>query len=126
MKHARADYTERIQDSAHKIPEDEPVFLIRAQDQVGAAAVRAWAHLHRVNGGSDPAYEMAMRHADAMEQWPKHKPADLPAPRPEVRGTFVVTDPDPQIDGGLPFTRADQEQLSAIADYNSHNPEDPT
>ena len=78
MIHARKDYTERIQDSAHLIPEDEPVFLIRAQDQVGATAVRAWANLHRINGGSDPVYEAAMRHAERMEAWHFHKPADAP------------------------------------------------
>lgn len=60
------------------IPADEPVFLIRAQDQVGSDAVRAWAHLHRVNGGSDTAYTLAMAHADLMERWPKKKPADVP------------------------------------------------
>jgi hypothetical protein len=81
MKHARKDYNERIQDSANLIPADEPVFLIRAQDQVGSAAVRGWAHLHRVNGGSDVAYELAMRHADLMENWANtkgSKPADVP------------------------------------------------
>lgn len=82
MKHARDDYNARIQDAADLIPADEPVFLIRAQDQVGAAAVRAWAHLHRVNGGSDVAYLMAMKHADSMDRWPKHKPADVPAAAP--------------------------------------------
>ncbi len=33
MKHGRKDYDERIQDSAKKIGEDEPVFLLRAQDE---------------------------------------------------------------------------------------------
>lgn len=81
MIHARKDYTERIQDNANLIPADEPVFLIRAQDQVGHMAVRAWAHMHRVNGGSDTAYTLAMRHADKMELWTKtkkSKPADVP------------------------------------------------
>jgi hypothetical protein len=41
--------------------------------------VRAWAHLYRVNGGADPVYLSAMRHAELMEIWPKHKPADVPA-----------------------------------------------
>jgi hypothetical protein len=76
--HARKDYNERIQDSAKLIPEDEPVFLIRAQDQVGHAAVRGWAYMHRLNGGSDAAYTLAMEHADKMEQWPKKKAADVP------------------------------------------------
>lgn len=81
MIHARKDYTARIQDSAHLIPEDEPVFLIRAQDVVGHVAVRSWAHLHRVNGGSDTAYSLAMAHADLMEAWGKNhgmKHADVP------------------------------------------------
>jgi hypothetical protein len=78
MKHARKDYTERIQDSANLIPADEPVFLIRAQDLVGHQAVRAWAHFHRLNGGSDVAYQLAMTHADKMEAWPKKKHADVP------------------------------------------------
>ena len=81
MIHARKDYNERIQDSAGLIPADEPVFLIRAQDVAGPRAVRAWAHIHRMNGGSDPMYTAAMRHALKMEEWAeKHgsKNADAP------------------------------------------------
>jgi len=79
MKHGRTDYNERIQDTTHLIPEDEPVFLIRAQDEVGFLAVRAWAHLHRTNGGSDVVWTAALKHADLMEQWqPKHKATPEP------------------------------------------------
>lgn len=84
MIHARKDYNERIQDSANLIPDDEPVFLIRGQDQVGHLAVRSWAHQHALNGGSDVVYDLAMRHADLMELWTKtkkSKAADVP---PEV------------------------------------------
>lgn len=83
MIHARKDYTDRIQDAAGLIPDDEPCFLIRGQDLVGHAAVRAWAHLHRLNGGSDTVYALVMRHADRMEAWPKKKTADVP---PEAMG----------------------------------------
>ncbi len=76
MKHARDDYN-RIQDPAGLIPEDEPVFLIRGQDKVGAAAVRAWAYLHQLNGGSDEPYLLAMRQADKMEAWAKEKKCKL-------------------------------------------------
>jgi hypothetical protein len=76
MKHAREDYN-RIQDPAGLIPEDEPVFLIRGQDLVGAEAVRAYAFLHQNHGGSDTVYESAMKHAHAMESWAKKKLADL-------------------------------------------------
>ncbi len=33
MFHARVDYNKRIQDSANLIPDKEPVFLLRAQDE---------------------------------------------------------------------------------------------
>ena len=90
MIHAREDYNERIQDSAGLIPADEPVFIVRGQDAVGFLAVRAWAHLHRVNGGSDPAYEAAMKHAKLMEDWPKKKLADMP-PKPH---SSIIDDVD--------------------------------
>ena len=41
MVNARQDYNERVQDSAGLIPSQEPVFLIRGQDEVGHLAVRA-------------------------------------------------------------------------------------
>lgn len=77
MRHARKDYNRRIQDSENLIPDSEPVFLIRGQDKVGAEAVRAWAHLHRLNGGSDVACEMAIRQSYLMEAWPNKKGADV-------------------------------------------------
>jgi hypothetical protein len=76
MLHARKDYN-RIQDPDNKIPEDEPVFLLRAQDQVAAEAVRHWAVLHRYKGGNVDIAMMAEKQADLMDKWPKHKPADL-------------------------------------------------
>ena len=76
MKHARSDYN-RIQDPANKIPADEPVFLIRAQDKVGSATVRMWAELNDLMGG-DPAMSNSARvHAAHMENWTKKKLADM-------------------------------------------------
>ena len=49
MRHAREDYN-RIQDPEGLIPEDEPVFLIRGQDQVGAETVERWAFLATAAG----------------------------------------------------------------------------
>ncbi len=34
MLHGRKDYNDRIQDTSHIIPENEPVFLLRAQDSI--------------------------------------------------------------------------------------------
>lgn len=76
MKHAREDY-DRIQDPDFKIPADEPVFLIRGQDVVSGDAVRQYAELHARAGGSREIYELALRHAELMDLWPKKKNADL-------------------------------------------------
>lgn len=81
MLHARSDYNLRIQDSENIIPEREPVFVLRGQDIAAHGAVRAWAHQHQLNGGSDVVYRLAMEHADKMEAWAKihGKNADVPA-----------------------------------------------
>lgn len=63
---------------AETIPAEEPVFLLRGQDVVGHITVRSWAHIHRVNGGPDGPYLLAMQHANLMEAWPVKKAADLP------------------------------------------------
>jgi hypothetical protein len=57
---------------------EEPVFLIRAQNNIGAAAVREWAALNSASGGSDESSTSAREHADLMDAWPVKKPADLP------------------------------------------------
>lgn len=76
MRHARDDYN-RIQDPEGKIPEDEPVFLLRAQDSIAAEVVRKWAELNDLSGGDSRLSEMARAQADKMGAWPKKKLADL-------------------------------------------------
>jgi DNA-binding CsgD family transcriptional regulator len=73
MLHARADYN-RIQDPAGLIPDTEPVFLLRAQDETAAATVRFWAELQK--GGY--AAELALGHAERMQAWYVKKRADVP------------------------------------------------
>ena len=77
MKHAREDYN-RFQDPEGKIPEDEPVFLIRGQDKASVEAVRYWADANDKHGGDPEASRLARNHADRMEAWPTKKPCDLP------------------------------------------------
>lgn len=81
MIHARDDYN-RMQDPAGLIPEDEPVFLLRAKDKTAAQIVRLWASAQRQNPKADmKMIMMAEQHADRMDaygsengnQW-----ADLP------------------------------------------------
>jgi|HubBroStandDraft_6_1064221.scaffolds.fasta_scaffold107012_4 hypothetical protein len=85
MIHARKDYN-RIQDPGLENPDlicngatpiaaDEPVFLLRAQDETAAAVVRFWAAL---NSQGDPmAVELALEHARKMDAWPRKKTADV-------------------------------------------------
>ena len=77
MIHARPDY-QNIQAPKRQIPSDEPVFLIRAQDQVSGEAVRHWADLNDQYGGDPAASVLAREHALRMDAWPKKKPGDLP------------------------------------------------
>ena len=68
MKHARDDYS-HIQDPSGKIPEDEPVFLLRAQDKVAPEVVEDWAIAAR-NAGADPEIvNHAFAHAQLMRKW---------------------------------------------------------
>lgn len=101
MRHARSDY-DRIQDPAARDPsllgpggtpigEDEPVFLIRAQDVSSGDAVRAWARLNDANGGDPEVSRIAREHAARMDAWPTKKVPDVPTNATDVR---VVDDDD--------------------------------
>jgi len=78
MKHARDDYN-RIQDPAGLIPAEEPVFLLRAQDQHAADTLRYYAQQIYEAGGSSDIYYATLAQADAMDDWPNHKAPDMPA-----------------------------------------------
>lgn len=80
MRHACADY-QRIQDPSGKIPEDEPVFLLRAQDETAAETVRYWAGLQP----EGPLRTLARSHVLKMNAWPKKKRADGPAPSDDAQ-----------------------------------------
>ena len=77
MKHSRKDY-DRIQDPAGLIPEDEPVFLLRAQDLGASATVRVWADLAEGRGADPEMVANARRQANAMDAWATKKVPDLP------------------------------------------------
>lgn len=90
MKHARRDYA-RIQDPEKQIPEDEPVFLLRAQDKVAAATVLAWAELNDAAGGDDQLSKIAREHAFEMRRWTPKKVADFPRKRRVAAEGLTVT-----------------------------------
>lgn len=70
MRHARADYQNRIVDLDRKIPDDEPVFLIRGSDAIAPVVVREYARLHLRQEGADPEFSRQItEHAAEMERW---------------------------------------------------------
>lgn len=83
MIHARPDY-QNIQDNdtpieRDPIPDNEPVFLLRAQDRHAAATVRYWASLvGGADGMRNAVTKSAMEHADLMDAWPKKKQPGAP------------------------------------------------
>ena len=83
MLHARKDYNERIQDSANLIPDDEPVFLLRAQDINALATLHEYGHLTRKSQNPNPAILKGVsRQIGRFINWRKShtdsvKPADM-------------------------------------------------
>lgn len=61
------------------VPREEPVFLIRGQDAVGAAAVRAWISLAEQVGAAPEILEKARAQAELMDAWPRKKTPDAAA-----------------------------------------------
>ncbi len=76
MIHARRDY-DKIQDPRKKIPENEPVFLIRAQDMISGDVLRYWARRNLEVGGSIELSALAEAHALRMDRWKIKKFADI-------------------------------------------------
>ena len=58
------------------IPDDEPVFLIRAQDVVGPQTVRGWAHLAEAVGADSKLTRAVLDWADRMEVYGQSKVPD--------------------------------------------------
>lgn len=76
MKHSRPDYN-RIQDPLGRIPRDEPVFLLRGQDQLAADVVRYYASTALVFG-LEQVYRDALEQSRRMAEWPVKKLPDIP------------------------------------------------
>ena len=82
MLHARPDYN-RIQDPAHLIPANEPVFLLRAQDRVAPAVLECWIELAEAAGASEDILHAARGHVTAMRQWQRIHVCKIPDMLPE-------------------------------------------
>lgn len=73
MRHARPDYN-RIQDPAGLIPQDEPVFLLRAQDRFAPDTVLYWSSEAEQAGADALIVEMARGQAAEMARWQNEHP----------------------------------------------------
>jgi hypothetical protein len=81
MKHARDEYND-IKELDKRIPADEPVVLLRAQDELAWKALEYYIKLRKEayfkDGGTDEMGEQLLKHADKMREWPEKKMADMP------------------------------------------------
>ena len=77
MRFTREDYNQRIIDKAGKIPLDEPVFLLRAQDVYAPSTLRYYAKLLEEDGNLEMADELRV-HARQMVVWQKSVRVHLP------------------------------------------------
>lgn len=77
MKHAREDYS-HIQDPTGKIPAEEPVFLIRAQDVTAPLVVKYWAEQAERHGASEGIVKSAREQAMRMVDWQRINKVKIP------------------------------------------------
>lgn len=78
MKHARADY-DHLQDSEKKIPEHEPVFLIRGQDILAIPMLKYYLRIAKQTAGIRPdLLESVQKHIRRMEVWQEDVKAKIP------------------------------------------------
>lgn len=68
MKHSRSDYN-RIQDSDKLIPDDEPVFLLRASDKFAPATMDYWIGMLIRESGDSKTIARLQDHAQNMRVW---------------------------------------------------------
>jgi len=81
MIHERSDYM-HIQDNTGKIGNDEPVFLLRAKDELAPVVLQYWVDRLRLREGNTIAAKAVQKHIDLMKKWQKEngcKTPDTPA-----------------------------------------------
>ena len=112
MKHARSDYdaiqpwpTKRPHyakvdgekrllngfepDAEPIIPDDEPVFLIRAQDRAAIPAAEAWCEAAEALGADAKIVQVVRDHIEVVRHWQESHPTkvpDLPSERTQTDG----------------------------------------
>lgn len=66
MIHEREDYNKRVTCTDGSIPEDEPVFLLRAKDPMAYMVVRIWATISVIDEGKR---KSVLEHAERMRDY---------------------------------------------------------
>jgi hypothetical protein len=77
MWHSRPDYN-RIQDPAGIIPQDEPVFLLRAQDNCAVPTLESYKRSAKRSGCTPEFLDTIDRMIDRFRKWGPKKTPDLP------------------------------------------------
>lgn len=86
MLHDRKDYNRRIQDSENIIPEDEPVFLLRAQDVNALQTLQEYTLMIAKFPNHDPLFLKSLeRQVGRFINWRKHNTNSVhhPTVKPE-------------------------------------------
>jgi hypothetical protein len=61
-----------------KAADDEPIFILRAQDKLAPVMLRMWAELAELHGAPTEKFQGAMVLADDMELWAVHNGTKWP------------------------------------------------
>lgn len=69
-------YTKHHNRCLANIPDDEPIFVLRARDPLASTLVEEWARRARIAGVSPAKVIDALILADIMEEWPVKKLPD--------------------------------------------------
>lgn len=77
MRHIGKDY-QRIQDPDAHIPEDEPVFILRAQDKLAPDALRHWIEMAKMYGIDKNTINQAEKQLERMAEWEPQGLPDIP------------------------------------------------
>lgn len=87
MKHARQDYN-TVQDSSEKIPENEPVFLLRGQDPLSPKMLKTYAKRLKKLGGDPEMVQIVKDWAKTIKNYQKTIDTHIPdLPQDENRST---------------------------------------
>lgn len=84
MKFSREDYNGRIVDLEEKIPENEPVFLLRGQDEFASLALKEYCKILEKEAKLTNSKELFLMAKDVREQarqmllWKFSKKPDTP------------------------------------------------